>query len=406
MSVIGWRDTPMDADAIGRMARASQPYIEQLFIQGAAGDGQDELERKLYVIRRRAENGSCGAWISRTRNTSISPRCAAAPLSTRGCCWQHRSPSSTWIFKDPDAMSAICLVHQRFSTNTFPTWQLAHPFRYLCHNGEINTLKGNIAWMNARQPILRSELFGEDLTKLFPIIAAERQRFGGAGQRGGDAVPDGKELPHVLAMLIPEAWDHDKTMDPQEEGVLRISRFTDGTLGRPCRRGVHRWPRDWRDTRPQWSAARPLHGDDRRPGHHGVGDGRLAVPAENVKFKGRLQPGKMLLVDTVQGRIIPDDEIKEKLASRQPYADWLQAEPDVTLTSCRSRRAISQATRTLSCCASARFGYTDEELRMIWRRWRRRARSRSVPWAPIRRWRACPTGRSCSSITSSSSSRR
>jgi glutamate synthase domain-containing protein 1 len=231
---------------------------------------------------------------------------------------------------DPDVESALCLVHQRFSTNTFPSWQLAHPYRYAAHNGEINTLKGNVNWMHARQSILRSDVIGDDLKKLFPIIAP-----GGSDSASFDnavefLVHAGRSLPHVMAMLIPEAWAGNPHMKPEKrafyeyhaslmepwDGPAAIA-FTDGRV-----------------------IGATLDRNGLRPGRYVVTNddlvvlaseaGVLNIPPEDVKKKGRLQPGKMFLVDTVAGRIVSDKEIKQSLASRQPYADWI-AENQITL---------------------------------------------------------------------------
>src|ERR1035438_10415971 len=231
---------------------------------------------------------------------------------------------------DPDVVSALCLVHQRFSTNTFPTWQLAHPFRYVAHNGEINTLRGNVNWMLARQSILASPLFGEDIKKLFPVIAP-----GGSDSASLDNTVEllfqaGRSLPHVMAMLIPEAWSANPHMRPEKrafyeyhaslmepwDGPAAIA-FTDGR-----------------------SIGATLDRNGLRPARYLVTNedlvimssetGVLPVKPEDVRKKGRLQPGKMLLVDTVEGRIVSDKELKRSLASRQPYGDWL-AKEQITL---------------------------------------------------------------------------
>src|ERR1051325_10928087 len=225
---------------------------------------------------------------------------------------------------DPDVTSALCLVHQRFSTNTFPSWKLEHPYRYIAHNGEINTLKGNVAWMNARQSILESPAFNGDIKKLFPIIQP-----GGSDSANFDNAVElltmsGRSIPHVMAMLIPEAWAGNPHIKPEKkafyeyhaslmepwDGPAAIA-FTDGKL-----------------------IGATLDRNGLRPGRYVVTDddlvvmaseaGVLSVAPEKVKRKGRLQPGKMFLVDTVEGRIIADKEIKKRLAARQPYAKWIK----------------------------------------------------------------------------------
>ncbi len=225
---------------------------------------------------------------------------------------------------DPELISGLCLVHQRFSTNTFPSWKLAHPYRYICHNGEINTLRGNMNWMHARQSVLASPLFGDDIKKLLPIITA-----GGSDSAMLDNAVElltlsGRSLPHVMSMLIPEAWDHDETM-PEDikafyeyhaslmepwDGPAAVA-FTDGRV-----------------------IGAKLDRNGLRPGRFAVTydgmvvlaseAGVLPIKPEDVRLKGRLAPGRMFLVDTEQKRLITDEEIKKQLASRKPYAQWLK----------------------------------------------------------------------------------
>ncbi len=169
LSVLGWRDTPIDGSAIGRVARDSQPYIEQIFLGRGRGMTEDELERKLYVVRKRAEAEVAASEID-DKGFFYIPSLSARTIVYKGLLLAPQIARFYPELSDPEVVSALCLVHQRFSTNTFPTWQLAHPFRYIAHNGEINTLRGNVNWMHARQSVLASPLFGDDIKKLFPII--------------------------------------------------------------------------------------------------------------------------------------------------------------------------------------------------------------------------------------------
>ena len=211
LTVLGWRDTPINGNTIGRLARASQPYIEQIFIRSGPGMDQDALERKLYVVRKRAES-AIAATDLKEKDFFYIPSLSSRTIIYKGLLL---APQITDFYKellDPELTSALCLVHQRFSTNTFPSWKLAHPYRYICHNGEINTLRGNMNWMYARQSVLASPLFGDDMKKLLPIITA-----GGSDSAMLDNAVElltlsGRSLPHVMSMLIPEAWDHDATM--------------------------------------------------------------------------------------------------------------------------------------------------------------------------------------------------
>src|SRR5436190_5264616 len=165
LTVLGWRDTPIDGSAIGRVARGSQPYIEQLFVRGASEMSEDDLERKLYVIRKRAESEVAASDMPDKGDFYI-PSLSARTIVYKGLLLAPQIPNFYGELSHPDVTSALCLVHQRFSTNTFPTWQLAHPFRYICHNGEINTLRGNANWIDARQSLLASPLYGPDMEEL------------------------------------------------------------------------------------------------------------------------------------------------------------------------------------------------------------------------------------------------
>ncbi|HKD74948.1 MAG TPA: glutamate synthase subunit alpha, partial [Ktedonobacterales bacterium] len=205
LTVLGWRDTPIDGSAIGREARNSQPYIQQIFVGRAHAMDENALERKLYVVRKRAE-----AEVAKTdipdKGFFYIPSLSARTIVYKGLLLAPQIAHFYPELSDPEVMSALCLVHQRFSTNTFPTWQLAHPFHYIAHNGEINTLRGNVNWMHARQSILASPVFGEDIKKLFPIIQP-----GGSDSAAFDNALEliylsGRSMPHAMAMLIPEAW--------------------------------------------------------------------------------------------------------------------------------------------------------------------------------------------------------
>jgi len=362
LAVLGWRDTPVDVDAIGRIARASQPYIEQIFIRGASSLSQDELERKLFVVRKRAELEVVAA--IQDKHFFYIPSLSTRTIIYKGLLLATQIANFYHELTDPDTTSALCLVHQRFSTNTFPTWPLAHPYRYLCHNGEINTVRGNVHWMHARQPILQSPLFGDDLKKLFPVIPFNQSDSACLDNAVEMLTLSGRSLPHVMAMLIPEAWDADPIMDPKKkafyeyhaslmepwDGPAAVA-FTDGrVIGATL---------DRNGLRP----ARYLVTHDHQlimASETGV----LPVKPEEVKYKGRLEPGRMLLVDTEAGRIIPDEEIKEQLAARQPYGEWL-AQNQITLDSLPEPPRIHGSDHATIIMRQRAFGYTDEDIRLL-----------------------------------------
>ncbi|MGH9771236.1 MAG: glutamate synthase large subunit, partial [Candidatus Acidiferrales bacterium] len=363
LTVLGWRDTPLDATSIGRLARGTQPYIEQIFVRRAPGMDQDALERKLYVIRKRAESEVAKSDL-KEKGFFYIPSLSSRTIVYKGLLLAPQIAHFYKELSDPEVMSALCLVHQRFSTNTFPTWHLAHPYRYICHNGEINTLRGNVNWMHARQSVLASPLFGEDIKKLLPIITA-----GGSDSAMLDNVVElltlsGRSLPHVLSMLIPEAWDNDPSM-PEDvrafyefhaslmepwDGPAAVA-FTDGRV-----------------------IGAKLDRNGLRPGRYLVTTDGLVIMASEagvlpvkpgaVRMKGRLEPGRMLLVDTEQKRLIADEEIKKQLAGRQPYAEWLEKNR-ITLDHLPAPTNVQVTNHETILMRQRAFGYTDEDLKFI-----------------------------------------
>jgi glutamate synthase (NADPH/NADH) large chain len=368
LTVLGWRDTPLHGDAIGRQARATQPYIEQIFIQkGEGADGrpmtQDEFERKLYVVRRRSDIEIAASDFDENGFFYV-PSMSSRVIIYKGLLLAPQISDFYTELADPLAKSSLCMVHQRFSTNTFPTWQLAHPYRMICHNGEINTVRGNVNWMNARESVLRSDLFGEDLAKIFPVI-----RPGGSDTACLDNAVElltlaGRELPHVMAMLIPEAWDADTTMPDDKrafyeyhaslmepwDGPAAVA-FTDGKwLGATLDRNGLRPARYMVTTSNELILASET--------------GVLPIKPEEVQYKGRLQPGRMLLVNLEEHRIVPDEEIKHMLASQQPYGEWLK-EKQLTLEQLPQPPRVYGFDPETVLTRQRAFGYSDEDLKMI-----------------------------------------
>ena len=363
LSVLGWRDTPIDGSAIGRVARVSQPYIQQVFVGSGKGMKEDQLERKLYVARKRAEAEVAASDVP-GKEFFYMPSLSGRTIVYKGLLLAPQIARFYPELSDPDVVSALCLVHQRFSTNTFPTWQLAHPYRYVAHNGEINTLRGNVNWMHARQSVLSSPLFGEDLKKLFPIVQP-----GGSDSAAFDnalelLVMAGRSLPHAMAMLIPEAWSKNPHMNPQKRAFYEYHAslmepwdgpaamaFTDGrSIGATLDRNGLR-PARYLVTRDDLIVMASE-------------TGVLPVAPEDVKLKGRLQPGKMLLVDTAEGRIVADRELKSRLYGRNPYQLWLK-ENQVGLEQLPDPPREHGADHATLVRRQRAFGYTDEDLKMI-----------------------------------------
>jgi glutamate synthase (NADPH) large chain len=363
LSVLGWRDTPTFASAIGRVARASQPYIQQIFVGRPEGLDEDAFERKLYIVRKRAESETRDSG-DEIAGTFYIPSLSCRTVVYKGLVLAAQLTNFYRELSDPDVMSALCLVHQRFSTNTFPSWQRAHPYRYIAHNGEINTLRGNVNWMHARQSLLASPLFGDDLKKLFPIIEPDGSDSADFDNALELLLQGGRSLPHAMAMLIPEAWAGNPHMQAEKrafyeyhaclmepwDGPAAVA-FTDGRV-----------------------IGATLDRNGLRPGRYVVTHddvvimaseaGVLDVAPEQVKRKGRLQPGKMFLVDTVEGRIVSDKEIKQRLASKQPYAEWLR-DNQITMSHLPEPSRTHPPDNETLLRRQRAFGYTDEDLKMI-----------------------------------------
>jgi glutamate synthase (NADPH/NADH) large chain/glutamate synthase (ferredoxin) len=315
--VLGWREVPTDDSRIGPTARASQPTIRQLFIGAgpAHEEDQDAFERKLYVIRRVAEK----AFEDRMYIASLSSR----TLVYKGMLISYQLAYFYPDLADPRMASAFALVHSRFSTNTFPSWELAHPYRMIAHNGEINTLQGNVNWMRARESQMASELFGEDLAKVLPVV-----RPGGSDSATFDNVLElltlaGRSLPHAVMMMIPEAYrNRDGELPPELGGFYAFHAcfmepwdgpaavaFTDGrVIGATLDRNGLR-PGRWMET----TDGLVILGSEA---------GILPIPPSKVRRLGRLAPGKLFLLDLEGGRIVPDAEVKHEVSTRRPYGAW------------------------------------------------------------------------------------
>jgi glutamate synthase (NADPH/NADH) large chain len=321
--VLGFRDVPVDASQLGHVARAVQPVMRQLYV-GRRRVVPSAFERKLFVIRKLAEN--------RIRASGCDPQglfhiasLSAETIVYKGLLLPQRLRAFYADLSDPDMVSALALVHSRFSTNTFPTWDLAQPMRFIAHNGEINTLRGNRNGLNSRRSLLQSAKFGGSLDRLDPIIVPGKSDSAQFDNMLELLVLGGRTLPHAMMMMIPEAWEANAQMDDARRAFYAYTAslmepwdgpaamaFTDGSLiGATL---------DRNGLRP----ARYLVTDDDRvilASETGVID----VPAARVIKKGRLQPGRMFLVDTLQGRILEDDEVKREIHTRWPYRRWLDA---------------------------------------------------------------------------------
>jgi glutamate synthase domain-containing protein 2/glutamate synthase domain-containing protein 1/glutamate synthase domain-containing protein 3 len=363
--VLGWRDVPHDEEAIGWVARESMPQVRQLFVaaRGAQAEDADAFERKLYVIRRVAEKriaAECGE-----AHFFYVPSFSSRTLVYTGMLISRQIRGFFPDVRDPEFVSALCLVHSRYSTNTLGAWDLAHPFRYLAHNGEINTVQGNQYWMQAREGTMRSSLFGDDLAKLYPIIregASDSARFDNALEF---LCLTGRELPEAVLMMIPEAWENRDDMDPDLRAYYEYHSFLmepwDGpaslafTDGRKIGAVLDR------------NGLRPSRYVVTRDGFVIMASevGVAEIAPENVVVKERLHPGKIFFIDLEQGRIVGDEEVKREYVARRPYREWVERNrvilsdlPAVDVPAehenPEQRFALQQA-----------FGYTNEDLKLL-----------------------------------------
>src|SRR5215472_565503 len=363
-AILGWRPLPTDDSPVGPSAQAVEPTFEQVFIARAPSISDAQaFERKLYVIRKRVEHAIRSSDIG-DRGSFYLPSLSANTLIYKGMLSADQIETMFPDIVDPLVESALALVQQRFSTNTFPSWPLAHPYRYIAHNGEINTLRGNINWMHAREALCRSNLLGDDLKKILPIVVE-----GGSDSATFDNVLEllvmaGRPLPLAVLMMIPEAWSghesmpalrkdfyeyHGCLMEPWD-GPASIA-FTDGTV-----------------------IGAVLDRNGLRPSRYYVTKdglvimasevGVLDIPAERVLIKERLHPGRIFLVDTAQGRIIDDAELKHTYAAQHPYGEWLKTylKP---LEALPEPPDVPEPDHDTVLQRQLAFGYTHEDLRIL-----------------------------------------
>ena len=353
LKVLGWRDVPINSKSLGKTAISVMPEFKQIFISGGKNENDLVLERMAFCLRKRVEH-TLPIYIPSLSSRTI----VYKGMLTTGQLEEFFPDLSNSLVESP-----MALVHSRFSTNTFPSWPLAHPYRFIAHNGEINTVKGNRNWMRARETLLESELIPGDLKRLFPIVNES-----GSDSASFDEVLEllylgGRSLPHSILMMIPEAWENHTTMSQERKDFYAFHSalmepwdgpacvtFTDGKqVGAVLDRNGLRPSRFWVTDDGLVVLASEV--------------GVLDFPPEKIIRKGRLQPGKMFLVDIQEGRIIEDDEIKQSLATAAPYSKWLSAGL-VRLSDLPAREHIVYPHSSVVRRQRA-FGYTEEEIRMI-----------------------------------------
>ncbi|HXR47322.1 MAG TPA: glutamate synthase large subunit [Candidatus Limnocylindrales bacterium] len=363
--VLGWRTVPTNNASLGATAKASEPFMRQVFIARSAKLADDmAFERKLYVIRKRVENTIRYSGKVKGGEFFYLASLSYKTVVYKGMLLTAQLGEYYPDLSHPALASALALVHSRFSTNTFPSWNRAHPYRYLAHNGEINTLRGNINWMHAAQSNFACELFGDDIKKIAPVINTDGSDSAMFDNCLELLVMAGRELPHAMMMMIPEPWENHESMDPERrafyefhsclmepwDGPASIA-FTDGKVIGAC-----------------------LDRNGLRPSRYYVTKddlvimaseaGVLPVEPERVLQKGRLQPGRMFLVDIEQGRIVADEELKNKFARAHPYQQWL-SEHHVLLESLPEPGFQTEPGHQTVLERQQAFGYTFEDLRFI-----------------------------------------
>ncbi|MFF5774728.1 glutamate synthase large subunit [Streptomyces californicus] len=353
LTVLGWRDVPVTPALLGNGARATMPEFRQVFVADGESSGI-VLDRKAFVLRKRAER-EAGVYF---------PSLSARTVVYKGMLTTGQLEPFFPDLSDRRFTSTVALVHSRFSTNTFPSWPLAHPYRFVAHNGEINTVKGNRNWMKARESQLASELFGPaQLDRIFPVCTPDASDSASFDEVLELLHLGGRSLPHAVLMMVPEAWENHDSMDPARRAFYQYhSTMMEPWDGPACvtfTDGVQ--------------VGAVLDRNGLRPGRYWVTDDGLVVlssevgvldidPAKVVR-KGRLQPGRMFLVDTAEHRIIEDDEIKASLAAEQPYQEWLET-GEIELSDLPDREHIVHTHASVTRRQQT-FGYTEEELRVI-----------------------------------------
>jgi glutamate synthase (ferredoxin) len=363
-TILGWRTVPVDNSSLGETAKSCEPTIRQVFIgRGPSTADAMAFERKLYVIRKHAYNEIRTSTLDGAEYWYV-PSLSFKTIVYKGMLLTEQLENYFTDLKNPAIATALALVHSRFSTNTFPSWDRAHPYRYIAHNGEINTLRGNINWMHAREALFESELFGEDTKKLLPIVnpnGSDSSMFDNVFEL---LILAGRSPAHAMMMMIPEPWSNNEGMDDDRrafyqyhsclmepwDGPASIA-FTDGVqIGAVLDR----------------NGLRPSRFYVTKDGLVVMASeaGVLDIPPENVLQKGRLQPGRMFLVDTEQGRIIEDEEIKRKISTERPYRQWL-SEHLVHLSDIPDAPEVPLPDHQTLLQRQIAFGYTNEDERII-----------------------------------------
>ena len=364
LGIVGWRDVPTNYDVIGKIAAKTLPNIKQVFVKDETGTlTEDQLNTKTYIARKRAEHRIYASKMSQASYFYL-PSFSTRTVIYKGLLMPEDIQGFYLDLKDPRVVTRLALVHQRFSTNTFPTWDLAQPFRYMCHNGEINTYRGNVIRMKAREELFANDFFGDDMKEITPIVLPGKSDSSSMDMVVELLLHSGRSLPEVMMMLVPEAWEKHQSMDASKKDFYAynacIMEPWDGPASVPFTDGKY--------------IGALLDRNGLRPSRYTVTkDGYVVMSSEtgvididpaNVSQHGRLEPGRMFLVDMEEGRIIEDKEVKEIISSKHPYGDWLKENllplKEVPYTGNNTPVEAEPFMKRLQG-----FGYTEEDIKTL-----------------------------------------
>ncbi len=364
LSILGWRDVPVDDTVLGEIARETEPFVKQIFVERTSAKMTDfEFNLKLFIARKKAEHTIYSSKLSESSFFYL-PSFSTKTIIYKGLLRPQDIKAYYKDLDEPTVVTRLALVHQRFSTNTFPTWDLAQPFRYMCHNGEINTLRGNVSRMFSREELMESSLFGDEIKNILPVVLPHKSDSATMDMVVELLLMTGRSLPEVMMMLVPEAWEKNKEMSVAKRAFYEYNACLmepwDGPASIPFTDGNY--------------IGAVLDRNGLRPSRYSVTkDGYVIMSSEtgvvdispkNIEYHGRLEPGRMFLVNMDEGRIVNDKEIKEEIASRHPYQKWLDKNlvhlKDIPYNECPvflNEKPLK--TRLLS------FGYTQEDINTI-----------------------------------------
>ena len=363
LNILGWRNVPVNSKVVGSIAAKTQPVVKQVFIEKDNTLSETDFNTKLYISRKIAENEIYNSPLSQ-KNYFYFSSLHNRTLIYKGLLIPEDIDRFYLDLKDPDLVTRLALVHQRFSTNTFPTWDLAQPFRYMCHNGEINTIKGNVTRMNAREELMKNDFIGKDLEKIFPTILKGKSDSAQMDMVVELLLTTGRSLPEVMMMMVPEAWEKHKSMSDDKKAFYEFNSSImepwDGPASIPFTDGKYIGALLDRN------GLRPSRYTVTKDGYVVMSSetGVVEIKPENIESHGRLEPGKMFLVDMNEGRIIEDEEIKNSIVSKHPYRKWINDNvlplKDVPYTGNKTPNEKLDFETRLRI-----FGYTQEDLKTL-----------------------------------------